>query len=446
MNNYIAKYFFYGVGQFIRREPVMRYLAEYEKTQYYDREEINNYQLKKLSKIIKHAREYIPYYSKAFHGLEFNEPDLEDAYSNYPTLTKIDVRNNLDTLSPSKIPTLITKKTSGGSTGQAVIVLKDRNSTASQRALMYRGYRWAGIDVGDKQIRFWGIPIGVTSKVKYKLIDYFMNRIRLSAFSFKEEELFKYYRKIIRFDPDYFYGYTSMLYEFGQFVKNKNLDGELIGLKAIISTSEVLYAAQKSLLEKVFNCRVYNEYGCGEFGPVAFECEQGNMHINSENIYLEILQDGKPVKPGEPGEIVLTELNNYAMPLIRYRMGDIGIISNDKCSCGRGLPILKKITGRALDFIVGSNGGKVHGEYFNYLMEEIQDKEKAIKQFQIVQKVKGEIEFHIVKDVNFSDKTLRYIERQLSHILGDDMRIKYIYNDEIKRLPSGKLRLVVSEL
>lgn len=446
MNKYIAKYLFYGLGQFIRREPVIRYLKEYEKTQYFDHEKLNNYQIEKLVNLIDYASENIPYYIQKFQGLEYTNDDIKNNFYKFPLLTKIDVRDNVTSLSSLNSPYLLTKKTSGGSTGQAVIVSKDRRSSASQRALMYRGYRWVGLDIGDKQIRFWGVPINALSRFKYTLIDYFMNRIRLSAFKFHETDLLKYYKKIVKFKPDYFYGYTSMLYEFAQFVKKKKLDGKIIGLKAIISTSEVLYDAQKSLLEEVFNCRVYNEYGCGEFGPVAFECEHGKMHINSENILLEIIQDGKPAKPGEPGEIVLTELNNYAMPLIRYRMGDIGTISHDKCSCGRGLPVLEKITGRALDFIVGNNGRKVHGEYFNYLMEEIQDKEKAIKQFQIVQKKESEIEFHIVKDVNFTNKTLKYIDKQLAHILGENMDVKYIYKDEIKRLQSGKLRLVVSEL
>jgi len=446
MNKYVAKYFFYGVGQFIRREPVMKYLYEYEKTQYFDYEKLNNYQLERLENLINYAKENIPYYKNKFQGIEFNKKELRNRLSDFPTITKIDVRDNLASLSAINKPYLLTKKTSGGSTGQAVIVLKDRQSSASQRALMYRGYRWVGLDVGDKQIRFWGVPISFISKIKYKMIDYFMNRIRLSAFKFREEDLLKYYRRIVKFKPDYFYGYTSMLYEFAQFVKKNELDGANINLKAIISTSEVLYDAQKTLLEDVFKCRVYNEYGCGEFGPVAFECEHGKMHINSENILLEIIKDGKSVKPGESGEIVLTELNNYAMPLIRYRMGDIGILSRDNCLCGRGLPILEKITGRSLDFIIGSNGEKVHGEYFNYLMEEIQDKTKAIKQFQIVQKRLGEIEFHIVKDENYSEKTLHYITLRLNEILGENMKVKYIYEDEIKRLPSGKLKLVASEL
>jgi phenylacetate-CoA ligase len=446
MNKYFAKYFVYDVGQFIRREPVIRCLQEYERTQYYDSEKLNNYQLDKLVKLINYASKNIPYYNKTFQKLEYTREELKNNFSNLPSITKLDVRDNVSALSSLKSPLFLTKKTSGGSTGQAVIVSKDRQSSASQRALMYRGYHWAGIDIGDKQIRFWGVPINIQSKIKYKLIDYFMNRMRLSAFKFSDDDLERYYKKIIKFKPDYFYGYTSMLHEFAKFVKSNKLDGTGLGLKAIISTSEVLYDAQKSLIEEVFDCRVYNEYGCGEFGPIAFECEEGQMHINSENILVEIIKDGKPVQPGESGEIILTELNNRAMPLIRYRMGDIGLLSDKVCLCGRKLPVLEKIVGRELDFIVGSNGEKVHGEYFNYLMEEIQDKDMAIKQFQIVQKMKGEIEFHIVKDDNFTDKTLLYINTQLAQILGEEMKIKYIYNKKIKRLQSGKLRLVVSKL
>jgi len=447
MNKYFAKYFIYGAGQFIRREPVMNCLQEFEKTQYLNSEQLDNILSTKLVNLIDYAKENIPYYKNSFYGLQLAKNDIKSSFSDFPFITKLNVRNNYDNLSVSKKNKfLITKKTSGGSTGQAVIVLKDRLSTASQRALMYRNYRWAGIDIGDKQVRFWGVPINKTSRLKYKCIDYFMNRIRLSAFKFREDDLERYYKKIIKFRPAYFYGYTSMLYEFAQFIKRRDLDGSKISLKAIISTSEVLYDTQKNLLEEVFNCRVYNEYGCGEFGPIAFECEEGRMHINSENIFVEIIKNGKPVKPGESGEIVLTELNNRVMPLIRYRMGDVGILSNEVCPCGRGLPILEKIVGRALDFIVGSKGNKVHGEYFNYLMEEIQGRTKAIKQFQIIQKKIGEIEFHIVKDIKFSPETITYINEQLFKILGSDLKIKYQYTNEIKRQTSGKLRLVISEL
>jgi phenylacetate-CoA ligase len=446
MNKYFAKYFIYGIGQFVRREPVMRYLAEFKKTQYMTLDDLKKMQGEKLVSTVEYAKKNIPYYKKSFDGKQLLKDDPLNSIVSFPTITKIDVRNNFENLTCEKSLSLLTKKTSGGSTGQAVIVLKDRKSTSIQRALMYRGYSWACIDIGDKQVRFWGVPINTKSKIKNKIIDYFMNRKRLSAFRFRDNDLKMYYEAISTFRPAYFYGYTSMLYEFALYVKKNNLDGKNLGISTIISTSEVLYETQRELMKDVFGCKVYNEYGCGEFGPVAFECEKGQMHINAENILVEILKNGKPAEPGEQGEIVLTELNNNAMPLIRYRMGDVGALSSSACSCGRALPVLKKITGRALDFIVNCSGQKVHGEYFNYLMEEIQNKKKAIKQFQIIQKVKGEIEFHIVKDTNFSDNTLQYINAQLEEIFGEDMVIKYIYDDEIKRLQSGKLRLVVSEL
>jgi len=221
---------------------------------------------------------------------------------------------------------LCTKKTTGGSTGQAVTLLKSRQAMACEPAATWRGYSWAGISIGDKQARFFGGPISGANKIIASITDFICNRVQLSAFSYSQSEMKQYDRKISNFCPAYFYGYVSMIDEYARYIKKEGERKKIAGLKAIITTSEVLHNSQSTLIEDVFHTKIYNEYGRGEVGTIAHECECGNMHISAENMIVEVLDGDRLCVPGELGEIVVTELNNTFFPLIRYRLGDFGML------------------------------------------------------------------------------------------------------------------------
>src|SRR5690606_7341950 len=159
--------------------------------------------------------------------------------------------------------------------------------------------------------------------------------------------------------------------QFSEYIENNKFT-KILKPTAIITTAEVLSESDRAVIERVFGCKVFNEYGCGEVGTIAHECKFGNLHVNSENVIVEIVDDhGEGVAIGEVGEIVVTDLVNYSMPLIRYKIKDFGAFGSDCCECGVGLPIIKEIFGREYDYLVNDIGEKFHGEFFLYIVEEL---------------------------------------------------------------------------
>jgi len=427
---------------FIRGENIPKYLSEYKKTQWYSKKQIENIQLLKLKSLLNYSSKFVPYYQEVLRNNmilknEFNYADLKKI----PSLCKHELVKNQDKLISQNLFLFLSKKTTGGSTGQAVTIYKNPKAMAKERAATWRGYSWAGIEIGDKQGRFWGVPFSNVDRLKYKLIDIVTNRKRFSAFNFNEQSIEQYYRRLIKFKPTYLYGYVSMLTKFAEYLENQHYSIPF-KLKCIITTSEVLNHYNRTLLEKVFNCRVFNEYGCGEVGSVAHECERGSMHIMAENMIVEILNGDNYCKEDEVGEIVITELNNYAMPLIRYRMGDYARLGTEPCECGRTLPILKDIIGREYDFIKNSEGKLFHGEYFMYIFEEIKKKDLGVKQFQVIQKSESSLLIKIIPSNNYSERTAVLIRKRIIESMGESIKVKFEMVDKIPREKSGKMRLI----
>jgi phenylacetate-CoA ligase len=444
MNKLFAKYFLYYPITFLKNEPVARYLRTYERFQWSDINHIQEFQLNSLKKLMIEAQHF-PYYKNLFNKAQIAPEAISslDELQNIPFIEKHDIihisRPENDNLKPWQV----TRKTTGGSTGQAVTILKSTDALARERAATWRAYRWAGVDIGDPQARFWGVPLDTSNRLKYMLVDFITNRRRLSAFEISDDSLETYYRSICLFKPSYFYGYVSMLLEFADFVdkrKYKIPDS----LKSIITTSEVLEDNSRYRLESIFKCKVYNEYGCGEVGSIAHECEYGSMHIMSDNMICEIVDENGA--SAETGEIVITDLFNFAMPLIRYKLKDYATFSVTPCECGRGLPVISKIHGRAYDLIVDSAGVKYHPELIMYIFEDLKKQNSNIEQFQVIQTEQDLLDVILVtSSVNYA-QIEEYISREIRKRISPSFKINFIYRDSIERERSGKIRLIKNEL
>jgi phenylacetate-CoA ligase len=400
------------------------------------------YQTERLARLLAYAHARSPFYRERW-GRRVS-PDPQNALAelqNLPFVTKQDLQQHLDSMLARPRVSRTTLKITGGSTGQAVSVVKDRRATAYERAAMWLGYGWRGVVIGDRAARFWGSPFAVSRRSLTRVADWAMHRIRFSAFAFEERDLERYWRDCLRFRPDYFHGYVSMLEAFARFVETRAYNGRALGLRAVIATSEVLTSPQRETLVRVFGAPVLIEYGCGELGPIAYDCEAGALHLLTTDVVVEVLRpDGQAAGPGESGEIVVTDLNNRAMPLIRYRLGDFGV-PGPGCACGRGFPTLERIWGRAYDFVDGPDGKRYHGEFFMYLFEDLRRRGAGIEAFQVTQAGPARLEIEVVTSAPLTGHQETAIRELLRERL-PGMEVQIVRVHAIERTASGKMQVI----
>lgn len=319
---------------------------------------------------------------------------------------------------------------------------KETEALAKNDAIMFRCYKWYGIQIGDKQVRFWGVPVDPAIRFKERIKDAILNRIRISAFDLTSETCIRVYELIQKSQPTYFYGYTTAIYGFCHFLKNAGLDFKGLDLKAVICTAEKMYPHHRDLMSKMFDCPIVDEYGSSENGIIAFQCRFGNMHMMADHLAIEFVDNNNQlVKPGELGKVVITDLNGYAMPLIRYEIGDMARYSEQRCTCGITLPLMEIVEGRKEDFIRTKEGKLVHAAYLCYTL-----KDDAVHEFKMYQKDLNMFIVQIVRSNTFNSETEKKLINNLRSALGHEVSINFEYLERIPREKSGKLRYFVSEI
>jgi len=418
-------------------------LASFKEDQWIAPEVLARKQEERLAEILRYAVHRTARYGSYRVLLDEISATPIGALQSFPFLTKAQLQSERAALLAHPAPRRVTEKTTGGSTGQAVTVVKDRDATAHERAAMWLGYGWFGVEMGDRVARFWGAPFAFRNKWVVRLSDALMHRIRFSAFAFSDADLERYYHRCLSFRPDYLHGYVSMLEAFARFLDQRGLDlAGRVSLKSIVATSEVLTEPQRALMERVFGAPVQAEYGCGEVGPIAYQCERGSLHLMTVNLFVEVLRaDGSPAGTGETGEIVVTDLTNRAMPIIRYRIGDNGV-PGEECACGRGLPVLATIWGRAYDFVVAPDGRRFHGEFFMYLFEDLRREGWPIGQFKVIQHSAQDLEFLFVAPSLPKGDIRKRIQRFVAERAPGFNAATVTHVQEIRRSASGKMQVI----
>ncbi len=440
MNSFLSKYFVYYPVTMLKGEFVSCYLEQYRKRQFDDPKSLEQYQRAQLRKLLLHTASYSSYYKnyakESLKALDQGKTIIESLKS-FPYLTKQQLIENKETIATYKRHWSSTK-TTGGSTGEPVKLYKNPGALARERAATWRAYEWAGVSIGDMQARFWGIPHGSKDKKKAKLIDFLSNRVRVSAFNLSDDSFRRYYELLSVKGPKYLYGYVSVIEAFAVYIIENKLS--LPSLVSVITTSEVLTPLARDRISKSFGVNVFNEYGCGEVGSVAHECGHGSMHIMADNLIVEL--DGE----GDSGEVVVTDLFNYANPLIRYRLGDFATIDYEPCGCGVKLPSLKGIHGRAYDMITLSDGRQLHPESVMYIFESIQQQGPIFKQFQVIQETQSHFVINVVPQGEWSEQIAGEITAELRVNLSSDITTKFHLLESIPREKSGKMRVIKSNV
>jgi phenylacetate-CoA ligase len=259
----------------------------------------------------------------------------------------------------------------------------------------------------------------------------------------RPEDMEAYVGRLRDIRPEILFGYASSLHQFADFAGRNGHDLSGLGIKVVITTAELLYDFMREGISRVFGCPVANEYGSRDGGYIAHECPEGRMHVTAESVLLECLDEqGEPCPPGVEGELVLTHLDNWAMPLIRYRIGDRGALSAEKCPCGRGLPVLQVMGGRTHDVIRKTDGSPIHPLFLIYVIRPLE----GVRQFRIIQRSLTDMTVLLVTDERFDDAKIQAIAAKYREFMGEELRVAVEKVSEIPLTASGKHRWIVSEI
>lgn len=427
-------------------------LAELERTQWLTEEELRDIQWAKLKNILVRAYENVPFYRRRYEEMDVHPEDIKsfEDFCRLPYLTKEEVRDNFDLLKSSLIRERCSLLSTSGSTGIPLAVLWSRSGYTWPMASRWRGLGMYEIDVGDKEARIGvrSIPIKLREKFIDTMEGFLLNQMRTHVtdlIDYSEKGSIQFFNKCRKHSPSYLYGYPSAIYEFAKFLEEKGIEGRELGLAVVVTTSEMLFPFQKQFIESIFSCPVASEYGAVETGIMAYQCPNGGMHIFSDAVFVEFIgQDGFPSPPGIPGEVVVTPLHNYIMPLIRYELGDTAIPLKETCECGRKLPLMDITIGRTSDIVITPSGRKLSSTLFCALFPF--HLIRGVKAFQVIQKSPDKFVVQIVKSMDFRSETIHVIKDRILNALGEPVDIDIDFVSQISRDKSGKLRPFVSEV
>lgn len=430
----------------IRRRNTLRYLKDLNENQWRSADEIKTRQWRDLKKLLDHAYKNTTYYQSLFKRLGLH-PDQIQSYEDFQTIpvcTREEVNQHVQEMVADNYRNRVAYKSTGGSTGVPLRLAYDRASYEWRIAATQRGYQWAKCEAGQFVLYLWALDIGkppLLKRVKTALYHRLFNRVIVNSWDLDEAAMRNCLEYINSKKPQGIVAYTSAIYNLAKFIDAKNL--QCNGVPAILTGAEHLHEHQRELIERVFHTKVYNSYGCREFMLIATECEKHEgLHVTADNLFVEILKDGRPAKPGETGEVVITDLHNYGMPFIRYKNGDRAIQSGKLCSCGRGLPLIEGIDGRIADMIIAHDGTEVPGIYFPHLMKEF----PQVRKYQVIQKSRELLQVKLVLAEKMSDERLQFCKNQINGVLGKEVKIDFEFVDEIPLTHSGKYRVAISEI
>ena len=427
----------------IKGFPVERANTDFETIIQMNETEIIDYQNKKRQEIVDFHIKNNTFYKSLITNSKLSFT-LED-WDELPVLTKSNFQKPLsERLSKGFTMNNVYINRTSGSSGSPFSFAKDKYCHAMVWSSIKYRFGMYGIDLNNSfQARFYGYPLGFIDLYKLKLKDFLSNRYRLPLFDLSDSSVEKFVSIFKKKKFDYINGYTSSIVMMCNYLKKENIVLKNIcpTLKVCIVTSEMLFDDDKLLIEKWIGVPVVNEYGAAEMDIIAFQNEENEWVLNTENLFIEILDDSnKPLQYGEEGNIVITSLHNKAHPFIRYKIGDIGILEkiNDKKI------ILKKLLGRTNDFAVLPSGKKAPGMTFYSLTKVIMQEDGNLKEFVIKQtKVdKFEIEYVSTKELTFEQ--MEKIKKEMIIYLEEGLHFIFIRKEKLERSKSGKLKQFVS--
>lgn len=415
------------------------YYKELKKTQYYSLKKLENLQFKKFKKLLDIAYNNVDFYKELYDSKNINPSDIKSIndITKLPIITKSDLKKAYpdQTINKSIKNKKIILNSTSGSTGKPFEFALDNYKKDRIEALKMRNFEFIGYGYGRKYYSLWGFSPAdkLISKLYKKFI---LKRSLLDCTNLNDETKEKYSRILLNNPHTYLEGYASGLVILAKYMKSKGYKAKLCG---VTSSAESLLPLHRKLLENVYSANIFNRYGTREFGDIAIECQKHiGLHINMESFIVEIVnKNGEICSTGEKGSIIVTDLDNYVMPFIRYNLEDTSLILDKKCTCGRHSIILSEPEGRIVDTIVTPEGKHLSFGFFVLTFED----SPIIDQFQIIQLNAEELELKIIKNPSFSEEKFKSLLKKVIKYCAP-MKVKVNYVEKIPIEKSGKMRIV----
>ncbi|MHA6203854.1 phenylacetate--CoA ligase family protein [Dyella soli] len=428
-----------------RRRGTLAWLSEYERSQWLSPEQLAALQWDRLKRLLEHCHREVPYYRRRWRELGVTPADIRsmDDYARLPLLTREEMCEHREELKADSWRDRLLYKQTGGTTGEPMTLGYTRESHDRRIAVMWRGYAWAGSRMGRRTMYLWG-HLGEDPRAqrwKERLYNAALARRMVNSFHMSEANMAEYAQAVDDYRPDILVGYVSALVRLAEWLE---ATGRRVHRpQAILCCAETLHEFQRDLIERAFGTHAYNTYGCREVMLIASECEHRHgLHINVDHLVIELEKPAHALPDARTGEVVITDLFNYGMPLLRYVNGDMATAATGSCPCGRGLPLLSRVDGRVVDMIRTPDGRSLPGVFFPYLMGTTE----GVTGFQLIQRRLDRLDLTVARGEGFNDDSVARIRHEIQKALGDGIELELHLVDKIPLTRSGKTRLTISEL
>ena len=439
MKKYFSRHIYYPLTQRLKGCQVLKHLRQLCEYETLSEVALCNLQMERLKQHLQIAS-CSPFYRRLFKQSGFDPASDLTHFSALPLTTKTMVRQaEMDFINPNFRGKIVYGKTSG-STGISLRLCYDSLWEQRNQAAQLRGRNWWGVNVGSRELVIWGRPFsGKAAEWVTNLKMWLLNRMQINSFEINDRQLDRIFPALIKFNPEVIYGYSTGAGRLAEYILDRFGQSRPLKPKAVIVTSEMLFQPQAETIKMAFGLEAANEYGAAETGIIAFQCPQGGWHISADNLILEIDQ---PDENGE-GKVVITPLLNYAMPLVRYELGDVGRLVKDKCPCGLNLPLFQLSQGRVEEVIVTPKGKTACTAFFAYIGKSLMP--LGLRQFRALQKSPVLMHLQLVHSKRDDPSAEALIRRQIKKYLGEEVNIVIEYVEQIPPDSSGKLRYFIRE-
>lgn len=390
----------------------------------------------KLHKVVMNAIKNVPFYKEYNNDLE-KYATVEEIYDKLPIIDKENYRHSMEEFISRECNTKdLRQEFTSGSSGEPFKCYKSLKDSYSIALSVTMARRRADrrFRAADKYVRLYG---SWTEKNISK------NALLLSVFYLDDQHIEEYMEAMVNFQPKWLMSTPSMLEKLYLVLKRNPEQYDkflLLDFYFIELNGEILKPEQKVEFEEFFRCKIINLYGCREMWQIATSCSNNNLHIDVNNVYVEVIDEYGESVIDKEGEIIVTGLNNYDIPFIKYRIGDIGKINMNKCSCGCSSPIIQLSGGRISEHIILNNGDTLNSVFIHHIFRKLNEKGTVrVKKYFVKQLAINEFKFFLsVDDSTFNNDMEQEIIARMKSILGDEIKVFFEYEYQFELMPSGK--------